>query len=71
MKSLKLFANAKNEKFDNVDANIVNLAMEEKTRGENVKHNSLIDATSDVEAQFAASKISVNSHKEKSSGGYL
>lgn len=68
MKNLKLIANAKSDKFDIVDSNAGSLMVREKTP-DNIKHNLLIDATSDVETRFAASKISVNSHKEKS--GYL
>lgn len=66
MKNLKIFA--KSEKFDIVDTKSTNFLVEEKTR-ENIKHNLLIDGTNDVESRYAASKISVNSHKEKS--GYL
>lgn len=61
MKNLKMFVNAKSEKFD------TNFVVQEKTR-ETVKNNLLIDATND-ESRFAASIMSVNSNKGKS--GYL
>lgn len=62
MKSLKMFVNAKSEKFDS------NFMVQEKTR-ENMKNNLLIEASNDVEPRFAASIMSVNSNKGKS--GYL
>ncbi|KAJ6637327.1 hypothetical protein Bhyg_10057 [Pseudolycoriella hygida] len=69
MKHLKHFTNVKSEKFDIVDEKVpLNFVLEEKNR-ENVKNNSLIDATNDVESIFGSSKISVNSHLGKS--GYL
>lgn len=66
MKNLKIFANAKSEKFDCIDPHAATFGSQEKNR-ENLKLHLLTDATNDVEARFAASKISVNSHKEKSS----